>query len=234
MHRSTVLAITAAASLAGAGLSAAPATAATILSLDSASLCGKAGCFAEKTTFQTSFSGPMSISGLAIDKSMLGSLANYAVKIRFMTKDGTVVGDWGAYTLAVLGGDVVTIGGKPVDWNGAAGDLVLNLEVLVPKKDGGFGGGGGGGGGFASAPVLDEVESVVAGRGGAAGGVVIGGSPQPPGHGYPLPVNLPDVAQGPGRAAVSAAPEPGAWALMLAGFLGAGSALRGRRHLRYS
>jgi len=134
MHRSTVLAITAAASLAGAGLSAAPATAATILSLDSASLCGKAGCFAEKTTFQTSFSGPMSISGLAIDKSMLGSLANYAVKIRFMTKDGTVVGDWGAYTLAVLGGDVVTIGGKPVDWNGAAGDQGHGIAHREPAR----------------------------------------------------------------------------------------------------
>lgn len=220
MYRSVVLAVTAAAAMAGAASSA---QAATILSLDAASLCGKGGCFTNGTTFQKTLSGPVSISALSIDKTMLGDLSNYAVKISFTTRDGTVVGSWGAYTLAVFGSDIVTVGGQTIDWDGAAGDLVLNLEVLVPKKGGGFGGGGG----FAGAPGLDTEF----GRG-ASGGIVVGGAPLPPGLGNPLPVELPPAGRGPFATAV---PEPGAWALMLTGFLGAGTALRNRRrHLRCS
>lgn len=219
MHKSVVLAITAAAAMAGASTSA---QAATVLTLDAASLCGKGGCFTEKTTFQRSFSGPMSISGLAIDKAMLGALGNYAVKITFTTKDGAVVGNWGAYTLAVLGGDVVTIGGQPLDWDGAAGELVLNLEVLVPKR-------GGLGGGFAGAPFGGG--GGFGGGGFTGGGIVLGGAPIPSGVNSPLPVLLPPTARGPFAAAI---PEPGTWALMIGGFFAAGSALRGRRHLKYS
>lgn len=221
MHKSALLAFSAAAVLAGAATSA---QAATVLALDAGSLCGKGGCFTGSTTFQHTFSGPMSISGLSIDKAILGDLANYALKISFTTKDGAIVGDWGAYTLAVLGGDIVTIDGKPLDWSGDAGDLVLRLEVLVPKKGGG---GGGGGGGFFSAAPFDEL-----GRG-ASGGVVLGGSPLPPGQGNPLPVELPAIARGPIEAA-AAVPEPGTWGLMIGGFFVAGGALRSRRHLRYS
>lgn len=221
MHKSVVLAITAAAAMAGASTSA---QAATVLTLDAASLCGKGGCFTEKTTFQRSFSGPMSISGLAIDKAMLGDLGKYAVKITFTTKDGAVVGNWGAYTLAVLGGDVVTIGGQPLDWDGAGGELVLNLEVLVPKR------GGLGGGGFAGAPSFGGGGGFGAG-GITGGGIVLGGAPIPTGLNNPLPAPLPS----PGRGVFAAAiPEPGTWALMIGGFFAAGSALRGRRHLKYS
>ncbi|PZQ56442.1 MAG: hypothetical protein DI570_20785 [Phenylobacterium zucineum] len=192
------------------------AEAATVLSLDATSACGKGGCFDNaSTTFQKAFSGPLSISGLKIDKAMLGEFADYAVKISFTTKDGQMVGNWGAYTLAVLAGDTVTIGGQAVEWSGATGDLILTLEVLVPKK----GGAGGGGGGFASAPSELGFD-----RGGTSGGIVVGGGPLPTVSG--APATLPVPGRGPFATAV---PEPGAWALMLGGFFGSGLALRRRR-----
>lgn len=202
------------AALAGA---ASAAEAATVLSLDAASACGKGGCFNNaSTSFQKAFSGPVSLAGLSIDKAMLGDYANYALKISFTTKDGVVVGDWGSFTLAALAGDMVTIGGRAVEWAGDTGDLVLNLEVLLPRK-----GNGAGGGGFAGA--ASEFQSA---RGDTPAGIVLGGGPLA-GAGDP---NRPAAAV---AAPVSAAPEPGVWALMLGGFFSAGAALRGRRRVQH-
>ncbi|MEW5688406.1 MAG: hypothetical protein AB1942_26100 [Pseudomonadota bacterium] len=191
--------------------SATAAEAATVLSLDAASTCGKGGCFdSASTTFQKAFSGPLSISALKIDKALLGEFADYAVKISFTTKDGQVVGSWGSYTLAVLAGDTVTIAGQAVEWTGAAGDLILNLEVLIPKKGGA---GGGGFGGFASAAGDPALQ-----RGGT---IVVGGGPLPSVSG--APVDLPTPGRGPFATSM---PEPGSWALMIGGFFGSGLALR--------
>lgn len=196
------------------------AEAATVLSLDAASACGKGGCFNNaSTSFQKAFTGPVSLAGLSIDKAMLGQYANYAIKISFTTKDGVEVGNWGAFTLAALAGDAVTIGGQSVDWTGDAGDLVLNIEVILPKK--GNGAGGGGFGGFVGA-----ANEFASGRGTTTGGIVIGGSPLPGGE----DPNVPAAVPGPHA---SGAPEPGAWALMLGGFFSSGMVLRGRRRFQH-
>lgn len=207
------------AAVAGVALAAPAAQAATTLKLGPSALCSASGCFGDtKRTFTHSFSasefgGGASISQLAIFKGLLGDMASYGVKITFQTADGTVVGDWGTFTLAALAGETVTIGGKTLNWNAAGGDLLVKLELLIPDKNGGgggfgwggFGGGGFGGGGFAGAPLGPgdlgpRAPSLIA----------------PPTGG--LVADL--------RAAV---PEPSTWAMMIMGFGAAGAVLRRRR-----
>ncbi|MBL8771216.1 MAG: PEP-CTERM sorting domain-containing protein [Phenylobacterium sp.] len=190
--------------------------------MSASNLCGEGGCFSDTTrvlsrTWSASeFQGPLSISSLSIDKAMLGSMQDYAVRVSFVDGAGKTVANWGSYTLAVLSGDVVTLGGETVNWNTADGDLTLKLELLIPDKGGagggGFGGFGGfGGGGFATAPAF-------------------GGGDGPAGLGRLTSPQLPPPALQNMPALISAAvPEPGAWALMLIGFMGAGHALRSRR-----
>lgn len=211
MSEFRVLVFTAA--VAGLALAAPAAQAATTLKLGPSALCSASGCFADtKRTFTYSFSasefgGGANVSQLSIFKGLLGDMATYGVKITFQTADGTVVGDWGTFTLAALAGETVTIGGKTIDWNSAAGDLVVKLELLIPDKGGAGGGFGGGfgGGGFAAAPIgagdlIPRAPSLLA----------------PPTGG--LVADL--------RAAV---PEPSTWAMMIMGFGAAGAVLRRRR-----
>jgi len=213
MHRSFGLAFFAAAAVIGW---APAAGAATMLNVGASNACGENGCFSDsqrvftRTWSAGDFSGPISISHIAIDKAMLGSLANYAVRVSFVDSLGNTVSNWGNYTLAVLSGRIVTVGGQPLTWDMANGDLTLKLELLLPDKSGGFGGGGGGGGGG---------MNFAASSGGPASFVT---SPDP----APLRLPGPSVASLPSAFAV---PEPGAWALMLTGFFGAGAALRGHR-----
>lgn len=199
------------------------AQAATTLNLGPSSLCSSGGCFGDtKRTFSHTFSaadfgGGASISRLAVFKGLLGEMATYGVKITFQTADGTVVGDWGTFTLAALAGDTVTIGGKSFDWNADFGDLVVKLDLLIPDKNGGgfggfggFGGGGfgGGGGGFAAAPVGAPGFGDVIPR----GPILVG----PPTGGLVADLR-------------TAMPEPGAWAMMILGFGLAGAVFRRQR-----
>ncbi|WP_421937928.1 PEPxxWA-CTERM sorting domain-containing protein [Phenylobacterium sp.] len=223
MHRSGAIALLAATAFAAA----APVTAqaATFLTVGASSLCGPAGCFAgAKKSYTQTFSasqraGTFDVSQLQVAKSVTaGAVDHTAVRVTFILADGTEV-SWGKFSLAALGGDVVTLGGQAVAWNAAAGDLTVRLDLVVPEKPGagggGFGfGGGGGGGGWAA---------------GGGGADVDGGGFTDIVQGRPLikpAINQPSVA---------AIPEPGAWALMILGFGAAGAMLRRRTayHLRY-
>lgn len=216
MSKSLVLAFT---SLAALVVAAPSAQAATMLTVGPSSTCSASGCFGETTrTFKQTFSaadGPVSISSLSLFRGIVGDMQNYAVRISFETADGTKIGSWGAYTLAMLGGEFVTLGGESFVWDAATmGDLVLKLDLLKPDKGGGFGGGGFGGfGGGASAFAPGAGVSDAARFGPPRINM--------PGPAAPQAVDL-DVA-------LSAAPEPGAWALMILGFGGAGVMLRRRR-----
>lgn len=209
--------------VAGLALAAPSAKAATTLNLSSSELCAPGGCFGDnKRTFTHSFAARelgsgsgFNISSLRLSKDLLGEFANYGVKISFETADGTVVADWGKFTLAVLAGDVVTIGGQAFDWSAMSGDLVIKLESLKPQKNGwGAGGGFGGsfgGGGFAAAPM-----------------------PAPEFAGGPAPVGpIPSVIAPPSGGLVTdlraAVPEPATWAMMILGFGAAGAVLRRQR-----
>lgn len=212
MSKSLVLTLT---SLAALTVAAPTAQAATMLTVGPSTTCAASGCFGETTrTYKQTFSaasGPVDISSLSLFRGIVGDMQNHAVRISFETADGRKIGSWGAYTLAMLGGEFVTLAGESFTWDAATmGDLVLKLDLLKPEKGGGFGGGGFGGGMSAFAPGAAVSDDARFG---------------PPRINVPGPeqqaVDL-DVA-------VSAAPEPGAWALMILGFGGAGVMLRRRR-----
>lgn len=193
------------ASVAALAVSAPAAQAATTLTVGPSTACAASGCFGDANrTFKQTISGATGpVTSLSLFRGIVGDMQNYAVRISFETADGTQVGSWGAFTLAMLGGEFVTLGGESFTWDAATmGDLVVKLDLLRPGKSvGGFGGGG-----FAFAP--SEAE---------------------PRFSPPL-INLPaPMQQAVDVAAASAAPEPGAWALMLLGFGGAGALLRRRR-----
>lgn len=221
MFRSGAIGLLAVTALAAGAPSA--ANAATFLTVGASSLCGPGGCFAgDKKSYTQTFSasqraGSFDVSRIQVDKSVTaGAMTHNAVKVTFVLADGTEV-SWGKFSLEALGGDVVTLGGQPVAWNAAAGDLTVRLDLVVPEKPGAGGGGGFGfgGGGWAA--------------GGGAADVDAGGGFTDIVQGRPLikpSINQPSVA---------AIPEPGAWALMIVGFGAAGAMLRRRKvhHLRY-
>lgn len=217
MSKSLVLALTTAAAF----VAAAPAAnAATTLTLGPSSLCAASGCFGDNArTFTQTFSaksGSFDVSQLKLFKGLVGDLQDYAVKISFTTKDGTVVSSWGSYVLAVLGGEYATINGQQFSWDAANGDLVLKLELVMPSKAAGLGGGGfGGGGGFASIASGPDTASAF------TASPVATAAPR---------INLAGPAI-PDREALAAVavPEPSTWALMITGFGLAGSAVRQRR-----
>lgn len=201
MSKTLVLAF---ASVAALAIPATAAQAATTLTVGPSAACAASGCFGDANrTFKQTISGATGpITSLSLFRGIVGDMQNYAVRISFETADGTQVGSWGAFTLAMLGGEFVTLGGESFTWDAATmGDLVLKLDLVRPGKSvGGFGGGG-----FAFAPS------------------------EAPRFSPPL-INLPaPMQQAVDVAAASAAPEPGAWALMLLGFGGAGALLRRRR-----
>lgn len=190
-----------------AALTAGPAGAATVLNASWTDACGKSTCFNEDGVYRQTFSagaftGPVTISQLLMNRGVLGALDAKTFRLSFAI-NGEEVGTWGAFTMGGIGGDELSFSGQEFVWNPEDGDLVLTLALTPPPKPGGLGSLGGGGIALEDGPL-----------GGQEG-----------------PFDLPDEGAGdPGpEFNGSAAPEPGAWALMIGGFGLAGAALRRRR-----
>jgi hypothetical protein len=190
--------------------SASSAGAVTALSATWTDSCAKTTCFNDKGVFSKSFSastfeGPIRVGQLALSRSVLGTLDGQTFRL-FFSIGGEEVGSWGKFTMGGIGGDFLSFGGESFVYDPAQGDLILTLEI-VPSPKAGVGGGGFGGG---SAPFEDNApsfsESIVDLRPDARSSIA------------DLGANL-----------VISVPEPGAWALMVAGFGLSGAALRRRR-----
>jgi hypothetical protein len=223
MNCTRALALIAAVAAISGGASSAQAAA--WLTVGPNDLCGSDGCFGNSKTFTQTFSaagrsGVVDVGSLAIFRDVMGGMSN-AVKVSFQLADGTEV-SWGKFTLAALGGKVVTVGGREIAWDTALGDLTVKLDLVVPDK-GGVGGGGGFGGGGSSVDYYG-------GGGGLGGGVAAGG-----GVPFDIAPGGPLVRPALPPQSLIAVPEPGAWALMILGFGAAGAMLRRGRtyHLRY-
>jgi hypothetical protein len=217
MRKSLAIAGAAAAMMAGAS----SAHAASFLTVAANDLCAKSGCFDPSHGYSQTFSasglsGPVHVGSLRLFKNLLGDLQYSVVKISFQLADGTVVGDWGGFMVAVLGGDVVTLGGQAFNWDPSMGDLVVKLDAVVP----GFGRGG------ARSALFGGSGGSGFGLGSAFGG---GASRAAPEAGAAPPAISAAAFDPPGVAAAAAAPEPSTWALAIGGFLGIGVAARHRR-----
>lgn len=214
------------------------AAAATVLSAGWQSSCGASTCFDahgaySKTFSAADFSGPINISKLFLQRSVLGSMDNQFFHLSFQV-NGHELGTWGNWNMASVGGDELSFSGSDLMWNPANGDLVLvlqlvgaNGEPLGPLGSGGESGFSGGGGRAAPAGPPDG------GQGSNQGGIGDSTLPPPP----PPPTSGPSHSGGDppppgpvlGGGGAGAAPEPATWSLMIGGFGLAGAALRRRR-----
>ncbi len=206
------IAMTAAAG--AAMLAATPASAAMVLNVNWNSDCSKSTCFNDNGVFTQTWSaagahGPTTIGQFFMDRGILGALDDHTFKISFSV-GGKDIGFWGNYNMAGIGGDELNFDGLDFVWNPEDGDLVLTLEIVPPPKPGG-------GGGFFSLALNEE--------GPPAPGAGAGGDPGPDGPFLPQ-----GGGEGPGGDvvvdAVGVVPEPGTWAMMIAGFGLAGASLR--------
>jgi hypothetical protein len=220
-------------------LPAGPAAAASLLpDVGWTSACGASSCFdtkgAYRLTFSASqFSGPMDISRLLLDGNVLFNSASDFFTVSF-SLGGNQLGSWGQWNMSGVGGDEMSLWGSDFTWNPADGDLVLVLQLVTANGQaiGLDQGGGSGGGGF-----FFWNGSALEGRGsgsdpaGDTGGSVLTLVPPPSGD---LPIIEPPTPDGgqttPTGGQPAPAPEPAAWAMMIAGFGLAGAALR-RRNL---
>ncbi|MBL8552793.1 MAG: PEP-CTERM sorting domain-containing protein [Phenylobacterium sp.] len=194
-------------------VAAAPAGAATV-NAGWTEACGATNCF-DQGSFTHTWSaagagGPITVSQLALARSILGDLDGETFRLSFQI-DGQEIGTWGSYTMGGIAGDELNFWGENFTWNPEDGDLTLVLEIFVPET--------GGGGGFFQA---FNAQSGPDGDGPNAGGPDNGGQGFDGGDPGQQPSDL-----GPGPSA--AVPEPAAWALMIGGFGMAGAMFRRRR-----
>lgn len=202
-----------AAAAAAIAVAAPAAHAATLMPAAIQSTC-LSSCFDQTHTYKqtisaSSFSGPVSIGALNLDRALLGQ--NYQTSVfhvTFWTADGHQVGDFGRYMIGSLGSDVVTLKGSSFAYDPSLGNLTMKIEL-----DGFSSAGGGGGFGFTPGAAPPQRIDFAPPGGDDPG---LGFIP----HGGVVssdPVLLVSV------------PEPASWALMVLGFGGAGSVLRRRR-----
>jgi hypothetical protein len=165
--------------------------------------CGQTGAnsYSRQMTAED-FAGLGKITSFSLDRGLLAGREGAMFRLSFWTAKGELVGDFGHFVIAGLAGDVVTLTGMGFEYDPSFGDLYVHLDIDVPKA------GGGGFGGLASPP-----EDGLPSFGGAETNLV----------------TLPPGDEPPGDIQRIAAPEPSAWALMIAGFGGAGAMLRRRR-----
>jgi len=188
---------------AAALLTAAPAHAASTLDVSWNTGCSKNTCFNDQGVFTQSWSskdvgGPISIGQLLIDRGVLGSLDGEMFRLSFQI-DGKEIGSWGSFVMGGIAGDELQFDGEAFTWNPEDGELTLVLEIFKPKE--------GAGGGFSS---------------------FARGAPSSPDEDGPGDQPEFPTYEGAGFEgfAGGAVPEPGAWALMIAGFGMAGAMLR--------
>ena len=190
-----------------ATLAASPAAAVTVFAGKNDG-CSKSTCFNDSGVYKqtwnaSAFTGPTTIGKLVLDRGVLGDLDSSTFRLSFML-NGREVGTWGSYLMAGIGGDELNFSGESFVWNPEDGDLTLVLEIVQPKI--------GSGSIFAS---RSEPQSDSPRPG------LIPEEPIDDGDFGPID----DIGD---TTPVSPAPEPGTWALMIAGFGLAGAALRQR------
>jgi len=118
--------------LAGGG----PAAAATTLNAGWSSDCGKATCFNDQGSYSVvfskgSFSGPVDISRLFLDRSVLGTMGSQFFSMSF-TLNGKSIGSWGDWNMSAVSGDTLSLWGSDLIWNPADGDLVMVIDLVTP------------------------------------------------------------------------------------------------------
>jgi hypothetical protein len=194
--------------VAALALCAAPASAASVVNASWNAACGKSTCFDQQGVYTHSWSagdvgGPITVGGLTLDRSILGSFDSHMFRLSFQV-GGQEIGSWGNYLMGGIGGDVLTFTGQAFAWNPEDGDLVLVLQLTPPPQAGARG--------FAAFNINENNPL-----------------PNQDGPNDDGPSNFQDGGAGFQSGGPSAAPEPTTWALMMAGFGGAGAMLRRRR-----
>ena len=205
-----------AAAVAAFALSAGAAQAATtIVEAPAGFSCGPAGCVEAKdhgfshVLDLSRLTGPITISGLSFDRSLLGQFGKSMLHITFWTNNGqTLVDDYGNYLAGVLGGETLTLNGHMFVWDASNGDLSFKIEV-VDWNNGGLGGAGA----SAASGVSQALEHI------SDEGLAHSNSPL-----FQQPTFVQNLAD----AAVTAVPEPAGWTLMILGLGGLGALLRAR------
>lgn len=204
------------------------AAAATTLSAGWNSNCGPQTCFNEHGSYSVTFSasafnGPVDVSRLFLDRSILGTMGNQFFSVSFGL-NGQSIGTWGDWNMGGVAGDDLWLSGEALTWNPADGDLVMVLELVAPNGERlGVSGEGGwypDSGRRSASPLNDpeatEDEVLTPGDGEFS-------PPTPPGEPPPgLRGTGPGTLAGP-------VPEPTTWLLMINGFGLAGAALRRRK-----
>jgi hypothetical protein len=217
--------------LALAGADHAAAAGVHILDVTGGAGCGSTTCFNDRGGYTLTFSaakfgGPVDVSRLLLDRSVLGDLSGRFFSVSFQL-GGQQLGSWGNWNMGQVGGDQFSLWGPDMTWNPGDGDLVIVLQLVAPDGDPvdingvSLDGGGGGGGGFfgGDAPFGGHFGS---------GAQLIDGTDLP----NDPPVTGGDWSDGLPPLDITdniAAPEPSVWALMIGGMGLAGAVLRRRR-----
>jgi hypothetical protein len=189
-------------------LAAGSASAAVVFQAPDDLICKADACFG----IDRGVGSAQSISSITLNRSQLGDLGNELVRITFWSADGAkMVGDFGDFMLSVLAGDVLTLNGRTVSFDG--GPVMLRIERLDLTGGGAGGGGGFGfGGGLGGAP--PQVVSTTSGDGSSSSSAFSA------------------AEQFTNSAIAAVVPEPATWVLMATALGGLGALARRRRMLR--